>query len=416
MRARRVEKLGTVRSRSAWGVADQAISSLSNLIVLILVARSVNPAGFGAFAIAFEVYLVTLFIGRGMSSDVLVTAHASDMPAELKQAVRAGATVMFLAGSAGGLVVGIAGLSVGGVLGSSLVALAFLLPGLLIQDFMRSVFIVRQRPVGAFALDALWLLIEIPVLIAATERNQDSVVLLALWGGCGVAVGVVGLVWCKLVPTGVAVARTWLTRHLSLWPYFVLDNLVFRVTILVVMAGLTVASGLAAVAGLRAATAVFSLVGVLGRGLALVAVPELARRAATPTLVRKGVNRLAWVLTPIPLVLAAFLMLAPDGVGRALFGESWDLASPLILLTAISAAGSMYVIAVAVGLRAFQAARAGLKARTAVALLVLVAALIGSSVAGAYGAAFALAVSSPFQVAVWWWQLRCAERPVEAHV
>ena len=113
MRAKRIEMSGTVRSRSAWGVADQLVSSSSNLIVLILVARAVDPAGFGAFAIAVEVYLVTLFIGRGMSSDVLVTAHASDASVELGRAVRAGATVMLAAGSGCGLVVGMVGLGIG---------------------------------------------------------------------------------------------------------------------------------------------------------------------------------------------------------------------------------------------------------------------------------------------------------------
>ena len=282
--------------------------------------------------------------------------------------------------------------------------LGLLLPGLLIQDFVRSVFVVRQRPIGAFVLDTLWLILEIPVLVVGTRAHQDSVVLLALWGGCGVAVGGFGLAWIKLVPAKFAVARFWLIRHLRLWPYFVLENLVFRATILVVMVGLTVTSGLAGVAGLRAATAIFSPVGVLGRGLAVIAVPELARLSAFPARVRKGVRGLAWLLTPLPLLLAALLIVAPDSVGEALFGESWDLASPLLLLTAISAAGSMYAIAIAVGLRAFQAARAGLKARVVVALLVLLAALAGGWAAGAYGAAFALAISAPFQAAVWWWQ------------
>lgn len=416
MSDRRVDKLGTVRSRSAWGVADQVVSSLSNLIVLILVARSVDPAGFGAFAIAVEVYLVTVFIGRGMSSDVLVTAHAADAPDELGRAARAGATVILAAGSVCGLVVGVVGLSIGGVLGNSLAALAILLPGLLIQDFVRSVFVVRQRPVGAFALDALWLLLEIPILLVATREHQDSVVMLALWGGCGVVVGGIGLAWTKLVPTGFTDARTWLIRHLSLWPYFVLENLIFRATILVVMGGLAATSGLAGVAGLRAATAIFSPVGVLGRGLVVIAVPELARRAATPALVRKGVRQLAWLLTPLPLLLAALLLVAPDRVGESLFGASWDLASPLLLLTAISAAGSMYTIAITAGLRAFQAARAGLTARVAVTLLVLVVVLVGGWIAGAYGAAFALAASSPFQAAVWWWQLRRAGGPVKLSV
>ncbi len=366
----------------AWGVVDQAVSSLSNVVVLILVARSVEPTNFGAFSIAMEAYIVIVFAGRGMASDPLLTAHAADGPARLDRAARAGATVMLGVGVACAAVVGASGIFTGGPIGNHLAVLALFLPGLLIQDYVRNVFIVRQQPARALVIDALWLLVEVPLLVIAVRLGLDSVALLALWGVSGVVVGLIGLAWARLVPTGMHEARAWLGKHAGLWPYFLFENLVFRSTILVVMVGLSFMAGLDGVAGLRAATAVFAPVAVVGRGLAMVAVPEFARQASDPALVRRLVRRLAWFLTPLPLLLAAVLLASPDRVGTALFGESWALASPLLLLTAISAAVSMYSIAVAVGLRAFQAARAGLTARLAVASLTLVAALAGGWLGG----------------------------------
>lgn len=404
----------TSSRRMAWGVVDQAVSSLSNIVVLILVARSVEPTNFGAFSIAMEAYIVLVFLGRGMASDPLVTAHAADAPISLDRAARSGATVVLGAGAACAAMVGVAGVLTGGPTGNHLAVLALFLPGLLIQDYVRHVFVVRQRPSRALVLDALWLLIEVPLLLVAVGLGLDSVALLALWCLSGVVVGLIGMVWARLALGRIREARAWLGKHAGLWPYFLFENLVFRSTILLVMVALSFMAGLDGVAGLRAATAVFAPVAVVGRGLAMVAVPEFARQASDPALVRRLVRRLAWFLTPLPLLVAAVLLATPDRVGAALFGESWALASPLLLLTAVSAAASMYSSAVAVGLRAFQAARAGLTARVAVALLTLIAALAGGWLGGEFGAAAALAATSPLQAAAWWWQLRRASPPVGA--
>src|SRR4051794_6381544 len=42
-----------LRRRFAWSVADQGISSLSNFVLGILVARSLGPEALGAFALAY---------------------------------------------------------------------------------------------------------------------------------------------------------------------------------------------------------------------------------------------------------------------------------------------------------------------------------------------------------------------------
>lgn len=398
------------RLRLAWGVLDQIVVSFSSMLVLVLVARNVTPEAFGAFGIAMEAYLVIVFMGRGLSSDPLATAHATDAPAPLHSAARAGAAVTLAMGVVALITLLLTALLIGDLLGSHLLVLAVSLPGLLVLDFTRNVFIVRERPAAALVLDALWLTLLVPSLAVAISAGHSSVTLLAVWAVCGHVVALVALAWAGLVPGGFSSIRAWLLRHRRLWPYYLMENVVFRATILLVMAVLTFSAGLDAVAALRAATAIFAPVAVIGRGMVLVSVPELARQADDPSAIKRGVLVLALLLTPLPLLLGGALVLAPEDAGEFLFGETWSLAAPLVLLTAVSAAASMYTIAAAVGLRASQAARAGLTARTTVALLSLVAALIGGWTGGAFGAALAMALIAPLQVAVWWDQLRRTTR------
>ena len=49
----------TVRSaagRLSWGLADQAVSSMTNLLVGLVVARSLSVAEFGMFSLAWVTY------------------------------------------------------------------------------------------------------------------------------------------------------------------------------------------------------------------------------------------------------------------------------------------------------------------------------------------------------------------------
>ena len=56
--------------RLSWGVADQALSSLTNFAVGIVVARSLGIRELGAFSIAFATYLgVHLFYLGGVVTD-----------------------------------------------------------------------------------------------------------------------------------------------------------------------------------------------------------------------------------------------------------------------------------------------------------------------------------------------------------
>src|SRR4051794_2286041 len=58
--------------RKAVGVADQGVTSISNLLLSVAIARQSTPSEFGMFGIAFALYLGCLTIVRGTVGTVAV--------------------------------------------------------------------------------------------------------------------------------------------------------------------------------------------------------------------------------------------------------------------------------------------------------------------------------------------------------
>ena len=58
-------------------MVDQGVSGLSNVIVAILVARSVSADGFGAFAVATLAYMLALGTTRALVGEPLLSRFSS---------------------------------------------------------------------------------------------------------------------------------------------------------------------------------------------------------------------------------------------------------------------------------------------------------------------------------------------------
>ena len=61
-----------VAQRFGWGLADQAMSSLTNAAMSIYVARALGAAQFGAFSLAYVTYAFALNASRGLATDPLL--------------------------------------------------------------------------------------------------------------------------------------------------------------------------------------------------------------------------------------------------------------------------------------------------------------------------------------------------------
>ena len=398
--------------RVAWGLLDQVLASASNFIVTIIAARSLSAAGFGSFALAMVVVMMTVFLARGLASDPLATRHSADSADGIRQAGRAGAATAVVSSVVVAAASVVVALAVGGEVGRVLLVTAAVLPGVTLQDYLRYLLIVQGRARDTFVNDLFWFVIQFPLMAAALAVGGAGALLLAAWGVAGTLAAILGLWQARTGISAWTQVRPWLRRHRDLWPFFVLDNLIYQATNLVVVVVISLVTSLAEVGGFRAAVTVYAPLAIIGRGVVGVAVPELARRRDDPRAVERASLVLGGVLAPMALVWAAGSALLPESWGRAAFGDSWALAQPLVFLAGISIAAGQFAVGTAVGIRALGAGRQGLAARVVVSALGLVAAAIGGVVDGAYGVMVALALTAPAQVVTWWWLLaRAVRRP-----
>src|SRR3712207_1844081 len=121
----------------SWNVVDQALSALSNLGLSIAVARTTSASGFGAFAVAFLLFGISLAVSKSAVGQPLQIrlSGASGVQRDVGFAAALGAATVL--GVVFGLLALVAGLAVGGEVGHALMALTLVLPGLMLQDSCR---------------------------------------------------------------------------------------------------------------------------------------------------------------------------------------------------------------------------------------------------------------------------------------
>ena len=73
--------LRRVARRFGWGLADQAMSSVSNAAVSFYVAKELGATQFGAFSLAYVTYSFALNASRGLATDPLVVRYSNADPA-----------------------------------------------------------------------------------------------------------------------------------------------------------------------------------------------------------------------------------------------------------------------------------------------------------------------------------------------
>jgi O-antigen/teichoic acid export membrane protein len=402
-----LERARQLAGRVGWGIADQALSSLTNFVVGVSIARSLGIREFGTFSVAFATYLIVLNASRGLATDPLVVRYSGVDSASWRQAVAKSAGVATAVGLVAGVCCVVVGMLLTGSAGATLLMLGVTLPGLLLQDSWRYAFFSAGRGGHAFANDLVWALSLLPLLmtVAATEHSRVLWFVLA-WGGSATFAAVVGGIQARVVPR-LSQAASWLVQHRDLGPRYLGENLSHSGALQLRHYGLGLIAGLAAVGSLRAAELLLGPVYVIIMGLGLMAVPEgvrllhRSRRRLGPFCVVLGSLQagvaLAWGM--------ALLVLLPGDLGVWLLGPSWQPASELLLPVTLSVAGIGFWGGAFTGLRALGAASRSLRAQGLGSALYLVGALGGAAVGDAAGAAWGSAAATAIAAGIWWWQL-----------
>ncbi|CAN5895943.1 hypothetical protein BH23ACT10_BH23ACT10_07130 [soil metagenome] len=410
---------GTGR-RAGWGVADQALSSLTNFAVGVFIARELGPAVFGAFSLMFATYLVVLNASRGMATDPLVVRFSDVSAASWRRACRAATMTSLLIGAVAGACCLLASLALDGQTGRAFTSLSVVLPGLMLQDAWRYAFFAARRGHAAFINDLAWAVLLVPFLALALANSSGDVRwFIIAWGGAATLAGLVGALQARLLPR-IGLVGDWMRSNRDLGLRYVAENISFSAATQLRLYGVGVIAGLAGVGALRGAELLVGPINLLIMGLGgLMAVPEASRLAA------KSMRAFTRFVVGIGIVLATAStmwgalvgLVLPDAAGRALMGSTWQPAVSLLLPTTVMIALFGVWTSAWTGIRALGAARRGLRAQIIGALLYLGGALVGAVLDGVEGAAWGSAAGNLLAACVWWRELALAigEHPYAAN-
>jgi len=202
-----------VAGRAGWALGDQALSSVINFAIGVIVARSVDPDGFGAFTLALSTYLIVVNVARALAAQPLVIRYSATTPERWRQAVAGAGGALVLAGIGAGIPIALVGNFLPAPLGPALLALSVALVPLLVQDGWRSALFAAGRGRSAFAVDLVYGVVVLPVLWLGTGLPvaQPAGTIL-LWGLSSLPSCAVG-VWLTGARPRIGRALPWLREH-----------------------------------------------------------------------------------------------------------------------------------------------------------------------------------------------------------
>ncbi len=405
----------TTGGRFGWGVADQALSSLTNFALSFLVARSLSPALFGAFSIAFTFYLTAMGISRTQTTDPFIIRFSAVPEATWRRgAGMVSGTVAWF-----GLLAAAVSLLFGWALGppnnAPFMALGLMLPGLLIQDSWRFLFFAARKGLQAFLNDLVWALVLFSALALLLLNGEKGVFALTfVWGMAGSIAGLVGFAQSRVVPDLTKLLRWWREQR-DLSSRFFGEYAALQAAGHLGILGVGAVAGLPAVGAIRAALVILGPLNIVFFGVGMIAVPEGARllSASGPRKLRTASILISVSLGVLALLWGGAAALIPASVGTALLGANWAPAHAVLipmtimLTTAAASSGPM------TGLRALGAARRSLRASVIHSTVALVASISGAALWGALGGAWGGAVAGCIGIIVWWTHFKRALRERE---
>ncbi len=389
----------------AASVADQGISALTNIVVLVVAARLSSAAGFAVFSMVYMVFTVLLGIGVSYVGQALVLERGTD---RVRAACRSAAAFTALASTVVGL--GMAagfGLAAHGGTARGLAVLGLVLPVVLTQDGLRYCFSALRLPHYALAGDAVRLLVAVPAL-AVQPHGAGPERLVAVWGLSALPALLVAWALLRRRVRGAPLDVRRYVRRGHLGRRFVVEFGVGNATSQLAVVGLGLFAAPLAVGALRGATTLFGPMNVLFNSATAFGPPLLNRVRGAAAKVRATVV-LACALAAVAAAWTLVLMVLPARAGRQLLGETWESSSALL-----AASGSQYA-AVALGTSALLTLRvlkpkATLPIQVVFSLASVGCMLAGYRVDGVYGAAWGLCAGSVLKAAALWRQIAVLRR------
>lgn len=381
-------------------LADQAASSLSNVVVAVLVARSFpeETGPFAAFGLAMLVFQFLVGCVRGLLFEPALALYPDRSQPDRRRIVPGYLGATLLVGAVLGT--GLAGLavSVGGMAGSALLALAVVVPLVLVQDAWRYLFMV-DRPGAALAVDLVWLATSCAAIVVVPDGPPVSRYVLA-WGAGGAAGAMVATV---LGRRALGRLRWWsyIHEHRELGWRFLTEYVTAQAGSYAALFASGSLLGLSAYGALRAGNLYLGPLLTLQAAVILAALPEAARLRDDPGRLRRLVVGASVVVAVPTLVWTTVGMLLPESLGRSVAGPTWSETREVLVPMGLAQVAMSVVAAALVGVRALDGTK-GLGAQLRSVPFQLACPLAGALVGDLVGFGIGMVVGQSIAAGFWW--------------
>jgi O-antigen/teichoic acid export membrane protein len=396
------------RSEAALVVADQVVSSGTNFLVAIIVARALGPAGFGVYTFAVAVWIVFMSLLRTLVVQPF-TIEVVSLPGPRRRAVTsAGATASLLMGgiaAVGVAVVAVVWTGQESDLRHALMALVLVLPALHLQDYWRFVGFATGAPAKSLLNDLMWAGTSGAALVTvlALDGSSPSWALLA-WGTGAVVGAIAGGSQFSVPLASPLQAVQWARGAFGVGSWFAASSITASLAAQAVNGIILGLLGPAALGGLRSVMNLFSPAQILAGGLEAAALPRGARAFASSGW--RELLRVARRLSVLLAVGAASIVLVVHISGETVlafvFGTDFGGFRSLILPIGASIIFSLALTGGALALRAAKAGRSLLRTQVPNALFRVGAVCVGALSWGLQGVAWAWAIASLAHAASVW--------------
>jgi len=360
-------------------MGDQVVSSSQSFMVSLFVTQTVGLAGVGAFAIAFSSYQLLMAVTRPVNTDPLAVGFAAADRAEQRPAAAAavgGALTLSICASLCCVAVGLA---LGGATGRVLLAFAFALPALLLQDAYRCVLFTDGRPAPVFLNDTVVLVnLGAACLVVSRISHGSAAGLVLAWGAATAAGAVLGLLQTHVWPA-VGQAVRWWRATLHLGGRMLGENLITHIGLNLCLFAVALGAGISQLGRLRTAQVALGAASPALIAISMIVAVEGTRILAhAPHRFPQLIRLASLAAVGLGASLTALWWLVPVRFGRLVIGPGWEEARPLVLPCGAYLAGLGASIATSGALRVLRRPGSALRARLIAAPVTVVLGIIGS--------------------------------------
>jgi O-antigen/teichoic acid export membrane protein len=361
---------------STISIVDQGVTSASNFLLVVLVARNSDAPTFGIFALLFLLVTLVVACAYSLVSEPLLTFRPLE-EASTGQARRGAATVAVFLGLLGSAIL----LVVGRFTHSSELGLllAVACPIAVLQDHLRYQCFDRGSAATALLADTMWLAVFVGAVVAMEgEVSYQSLVM--TWTA-GAAFSALLMVRRNVLPFSARDAHVFVVNtapmqgtQLTEFASVSLEGQFFAILV-AATSGATVLGGYRGAQSLLGPLSVFFLAmrgGLLAR----------ARHLSPEDGLRRLVRNLSIALAVLTVVVAIVLSSLPNEVGALILGPTWPGARAVLPLLGAQYLGLALCVAPILGLRVLRAGRLSSRARLRTTGLYIGAAILGMTLVG----------------------------------